>query len=613
MHAAVGLYSLGERVEVNLGGERPFEFEFQTDQLSWAQPQLFGDVPAHFRTIPRLVSLGDSAILFSSRLNEHFVITGSAADQRWRFDRRIVMTPPETERISHDLTEYCIDSGELYALAQVAREPLLVLKFVMQPPAGGYWDVIEAAEDSPLQQAPIVTGASFVAIGDGLLAVLGGRRPTTDNRRDDENVPPIDDAVRQATYFFDLRRRHWLGVDQIVNGESGRSDAIESLLQVGVGRGATALGGGACGALLFGGWDSRRMRPDCIVMSVERVPVDVRRDHLRVVVSSPHLSGTSPVPRNRVALCSLGDGRFVASFGWDGSKRSADVDIGVMRANTSLQTRLLRALSTGAFSDTTLECDDRTRFAVHALVLQRRCSGLGALLRADGAASNVHRVRLSSSAHVALLLHYAYGDVLPSDTCMTSNEVRSFLNDCVAQLAPEHSERLTELLVSIRLATSSRFASDMTGAFALDSAAASDSDAELVLSDGRVAHVHRAVLTSGSAYFRGCFESMLADPTRRRIDVSEDDSALVLALLEHLYCGECEFDDELGGRVVELLSVACKFGCEELALRCEALMLPLVDASNARWLLAHANSLARPKLAAQCRDVLLRAGDGVAD
>jgi hypothetical protein len=128
-----------------------------------------------------------------------------------------------------------------------------------------------------------------------------------------------------------------------------------------------------------------------------------------------------------------------------------------------------------------------------------------------------------------------------------------------------------------------------------------------------VAHVHRAVLTSGSAYFRGCFESMLADPTRRRIDVSEDDSALVLALLEHLYCGECEFDDELGGRVVELLSVACKFGCEELALRCEAVMLPLVDASNARWLLAHANSLARPKLAAQCRDVLLRAGDGVAD
>jgi hypothetical protein len=91
--------------------------------------------------------------------------------------------------------------------------------------------------------------------------------------------------------------------------------------------------------------------------------------------------------------------------------------------------------------------------------------------------------------------------------------------------------RLTELLVStsgdvepLCVSTSSRFASDMTGAFALDSAAASDSDAELVLSDGRVAHVHRAVLTSGSAYFRGCFESMLADPTRRRIDVSEDDA-----------------------------------------------------------------------------------------
>jgi hypothetical protein len=45
--------------------------------------------------------------------------------------------------------------------------------------------LIEVAEDSPLQPPP-VAGASFVAIGDGLLAVLGGRNAhlqRTDNAR----------------------------------------------------------------------------------------------------------------------------------------------------------------------------------------------------------------------------------------------------------------------------------------------------------------------------------------------------------------------------------------------------------------------------------------------
>jgi hypothetical protein len=636
LHAAVGLYSFGELVEVNFG-ERPFEFEFQTDQLVWSVPLLTNDVPPHQLRGMRLVSLGDSALLFGSTLAHSYRLTGSAARRRWQFAVQLLAPPPEAERVSHELTEYCVDAaGDVYALVHARHEPLMVLKlvnesrpmFMMSRTFGdernewtqmsqGGWDVVEVAEDSPLVP-PTVAGASFVAIGDGLLAVLGGRNwptsTTTANtantaNSDEAELPSLADIVRKATYFFDLRHRHWLGVDQIVNGEGGQSEAIEALSQIGMGHVVAPLGGQSCGALLFGGWDGRRQRSDFFVMTVERVPVDVRRDHLRVVVAAPHSTGTSPVPRNRLTLNALGDGRFVMCFGWDGSKRNSDVDIGVLRVNTSLQTRLLRALDTGAFADTTLKCDDGKQFAVHALVLKRRCSALGAMLDAPAAPVSVRHV---ASAHLALLLHFAYGDVLPNSTSLSSSEVRSFLTDCVARLAPEHSARLTELLVSIRLATPSAFASDMADAYHVydaadvDAAPAGESDARLLLSDTRVALVHRAVLTSGSAYFRGCFESMLSNPSHRTIDTSEDDAALVVALLEHLYRGECEFDEDLGGRVVELLSVACKYGCDELADRCESLMLPLVDASNARWLLAHANSLARPSLARQCRDVLAR-------
>lgn len=627
LHAAVGLYSFGELVEVNFG-DRPFEFEFQTDQLVWSAPLLTNDVPPHQLRGTQLVSLGDSALLFSDTLSHCFRLTGSAARRRWQFAVQLLAPPPEAERVNHELTEYCVDTtGDVYALAHARNEPLMVLKMVNEPRpmrmvgelgmTQGGWDVVEVAEDSPLVP-PTVTGASFVAIGDGLFAVLGGRKwpasssTTNTTAADDEAAPSLADIVRQSAYFFDVRHRHWLGVDQIVNSEGGTSDAIEALSQIGMGHVVAPLGGQSCGALLFGGWDGRRQRSDFFVMTVERVPVDVRRDHLRVVVAAPHSTGTSPVPRNRLTLNALGDGRFVMCFGWDGSKRNSDVDIGVLRVNTSLQTRLLRALETGAFADATLKCDDGKQFAVHALVLKRRCSALGAMLVGASAAAAVC-VRHVTSAHLALLLHFAYGDVLPNSVSLSSSEVRSFLVDCVARLAPEHSARLTELLVSIRLATPSSFASDMADAYQLydstdvaDAASAGESDARLLLSDGRVALVHRAVLTSGSAYFRGCFESLLSSPSHRTVDTSEDDAALVVALLQHLYTGECEFDEELGGRVVELLSVACKYGCDELADRCESLMLPLVDASNARWLLAHANSLARPLLARQCRDVLAR-------
>jgi hypothetical protein len=113
-------------------GERPFEFEFQTDQLVWARRSSSATCRTTLRTGARASCRSATRpYLFGSTLAS-YRLTGSAARQRWRFVRRIVVTPPETERMSHELTEYCVDAaGELYALAHVRHEPLMVLKLVL--------------------------------------------------------------------------------------------------------------------------------------------------------------------------------------------------------------------------------------------------------------------------------------------------------------------------------------------------------------------------------------------------------------------------------------------------------------------------------------------------
>ncbi len=602
LFAAVALYSLGEKIEVNFG-DAPFMFEFQATQLKWQRPLVAGDVPLLSAGTWRALSLrGESALLFmvDSRLNRLFHLTGNPKSG-WRLQAHFVKNAEEPFVARRSL---CVTAdGTVFALFTRVESPAVLRRLVADPSIEnnldfyGRWEDVEPADGSPAP--PRVDGASLVDVGDDLLAVIGGR--TSEARRFRPTDEVLDDAVRQACLFFDLRKRQWLGVDQIVGCERGRvGECVEALVHVCLGHASASLSGG--GAVFFGGWDGKRMRGDLTLLSARFETDD--RTTLRVDASTPHSSGAATVmPRNRATIDALPDGRLLVFGGWTGAKRSGDLDIGTLRA-VSVQTRLLRTLTTRNFADVSLVTDDGRSFAAHKVVLRRRCRGLQF---ADDA-SEV-RVPFVKSTQLDLLLHFAYGDLLPIDLALTSAEVRSFLTDCVARLAPEHDARLTELLVSLKLKTPSRFASDLAHAYEVapgDAPAPRGYDAKLLLADGRVVYAHRALLSSSSAFFEGALVGALAKADGV-VDVSDTDVALLLAVVDWLCTGEVRFgENDIGARVVELLAVACKLGCSELADVCDSLIVPLVEASNARWLLSFALSLGRTALAKTCRDALQR-------
>jgi hypothetical protein len=270
--------------------------------------------------------------------------------------------------------------------------------------------------------------------------------------------------------------------------------------------------------------------------------------------------------------------------------------------------------------DCNRSCDIKLVFAdgrwlgLHSAVCKARLSGFDLLL--DGSAivapsdvvmrgnvtfgatkREVCAAAKFSFEHVDWLIHYAYFDALPrrADTMAqiggidTEEQARAFLRDCVVPLAPEHERRITELLVSTRIRTPSRFEVDMRAAFRVSDNDDDDnddddddnarSDVQLRLSDGRVVHAHRAVLSMASDWFH----ALVAGEWARNgpIDLTDCDATLVIAAIEFVYCGKCAWSEV---DVVELLSLAQKLQLAELAARCEALLVDAIEPSQAAWL-----------------------------
>jgi hypothetical protein len=209
--------------------------------------------------------------------------------------------------------------------------------------------------------------------------------------------------------------------------------------------------------------------------------------------------------------------------------------------------------------------------------------------------------------HVNLLVTYAYSDALPRlpASMKTDESIRAFLRDCVVPLAPEHERRITELLISARIKTPSRFASDMRAAFRVCDSAADDdddnddedlsfeSDVRVQLRDGRVVHAHRAILSAASAFFQSLFRK----PSVFVADLADCDAALALAVIEFAYCGECAWS-ELD--MIELVRLARKLAMGALVARCELLLISAVERSNAEWLGQFAQELGLVRLLRVC-------------
>lgn len=580
-HAAVGLYSVGERVAVNFGAS-PFEFDFQAEHVLWERCG-----GGKVETVPRsMVTLLD--IRHTVALDKHTaMLFGNNNDFAYRLT---LSSPPRFERVALACTVaresyFVVVEGVVYAMVSDADNTLGWQQLV-----GDSWQELALDDESPIA-APRVVGSCAVYMGDGLIGVFGGGSEAIEFAKTaseaDAQRCEVDDAARLGCHFFDLRRRHWLGIDQVVDVDA---DLRNSFATIGTDPSAVAL---ERGALVHAGYDGRYTRPGFMLINAERA--GDRR--VRVRIAAPHIDGvTTCALHNKLRLVALGGNR-VAFIGAALDERDSVVELGELRENFSTQQRLARALDAHSFADRTLVCADGGEFEVHSVVCARRCSGFNALPRQ-------RRVLMqrTTSAHLRLLLHYAYTDSLPATTALTDSQTRAFLDDCVAQLAPEHARRLAELLVSVRVSARSTFAEQMSDAFAF--APTDGCDARVLLGDGRCMHVHRAIVTATSDFFRGCFESLLAVPARTEVDLSDANADLVVAAIRFMYTFECNWHDELLSRsVVEMLALACRLGCEPLASECEALLIRQVDASNARWLEGVAESMGRLQLIQQCKQL----------
>jgi hypothetical protein len=603
LFGAVSLYSLGEVVEANFG-KAPFCFSFNATQLEWSRPLLSGDVPRFAGQSWRIVSPdGVSALCFYEDFRLSQLVTMSGTVRKWHFERRFIKDFAENGRQRF----VCCGDGVVYALIVSFAGDAEIRRLVHAPSVEdnvdffGRWERIAVTERSPIA-SPKLLNACMVYMGDGLLAVVGGRpNAAAAAAAAAPNAAPVD-IVRNSLFFFDVRRGHWLGYEQIDGSlQDSVPEHLESFLHIGNGSECACAALGSGRAAFFGGWDGRRIRSDFTVMTVTRASGDNEKALLSVDFSSPHTHGSStPSGRNRASVAVLPDGRVAILGGWSGSSRSADLDIGTITAMGAGRTRLTRALEQRSFADVVLTTGDGGSFGVHRTVLQRRCRGVPL---APGA-STLHLAAVKA-AHLGCLLHYAYADELP-DVALTSAEVRMFL-ECVRRLAPEHERRICERLVCLRTSIRSSFASDMAGSFSLERGAAGELfDSRLRLADGRTIAASRALLSAGSEFFSSRFEGPFASSSSNDVDLSDDDPALVIAVVEWICTGEVTFDDALGARVVELLGISCKFGCSELSAYCDSLIAPLIARDNARWLLCMALSLGRRSLADSCRKMLQR-------
>jgi ankyrin repeat protein len=635
LRAGIGVRSFGECVRVNFGAS-PFAFDFRAARLTWKPVAVVkaGDRPLELgggalQAFPlpsgdvMMVQVRDSPLAAAS-LFSLFTLQEANGCLTW-VCKRLSLGQVGTPSMLAFQARFNRSLATLFVLAPDCGDGLLVWNtWSTKPEIGvfrlaldgdgvafdGGWRMFEVAADSPLGAAPEVMKFSALVLGD-FLVIVGGRRASLAVAKSAADLAlateTLDDAARDALFVFDVKRWRWFGIDQFVDVDE---QWMRTVVEIGMSPShvVTTFADGRVGALIYGGThvydNSRDGSTVCLFL-------EEHGQQLRVTFERPHAVGASLPARSTSAL---GSGRFVSvdlpqtgdcAWAW----REPIVQLG--RYDSTLPSASLSELLVDcSFADVKLVCGDGKSFDVHAPVCRARLSGLCVLLGGGGKGGKAKRRVTApanvSSQHMGWLLHYAYCDVMPSGA-VSEEQIRAFLRECVVPLAPEHERRITELLVSARIKTPSRFASDMRAAFRVcDSAVDGDdddddddddllSDVQLRLSDGRIVRAHRALLMAASGFFLTCFESELAPVGP--VDMTGYDAALALAVVEFAYCGECAWDEI---DVIELLLLARQLFVDALVDRCESLLIASVQQANEAWLREFAIAHGLARLAAAC-------------
>jgi ankyrin repeat protein len=633
LRAGVGLRSFGECVRVNFGAS-PFAFDFRADRLTWKPVAVVkaGDRPLELDSgalqafpLPsgdimvvqvRVSPLAAVSVLFTlqeangyltwvcKRLSLGQVSTPSLLAFLARFNRSLATLFVQDDPLAPD----CGDGLLVWNMWSWSTKPEIgVFRLALDGDGvafDGCWRMLEVAADSPLNAAPEVMAFSALVLGD-FLVIVGGRRASL-------AVAPLatetlEDAARDALYVFDLLKRHWLGIDQFVGVDE---QWMRTVVEIGMSPshvvGMFDVGWSdqseSHGALLFGGRHPYSSNAAAVCLFLREDDSGL----LHVRFERPHVAGAA-LPTGPTFAYDLGAFVFteksVAPEWCTWALRDPTIGIAGVGGLQSIR----------QWPDCNRSCDIKLVFAdgrwlgLHSAVCRARLSGF-ALLLDDSAivapSDVVMRGNITFGAtkrevcaaakfsfeHVDWLVHYVYFDALPrrADTedevgIDTEEQARAFLRDCVVPLAPEHERRITELLVSTRIQTPSRFEADMRTAFRVSDSGDSGDDArcdvQLRLSDGRVVYAHRTVLSMASDWFHALVAGEWAHDGP--IDLTDCDATLVIAAIEFVYCGKCAWSEV---DVVELLALAQKLPLAALAARCEDFLVDAIEPSQAAWL-----------------------------
>ena len=539
---------------------------------------------------------------------------------------------------------FCEHDGVVYALVGLPNTSqhkwagrMLMLEF-----RGGHWREVALSDNSKPPPA-VVEDARMISLGSsGLIGAFGGRAAT----RLGESAKTVDVAMqevvdigrdaRQGALFFDVVRGMWLDLGDLLPSTAhlqeltlAHTAALPRLCRV------------DDGVIVHGGWDSRRNTGHTILVCASRQIDDARAHTVTIDVCLLHRGGVHLNENDPTCLVRI-DGKRIAAVSLDGGLTIGEMKpfgsselLARARTDDEARAQLLRAQDVVIVTRT--ESGDETELRTLSFLLRRRLSVFARLIdeaRQKRQRRRSKKSRKSRKSHqhdgplrihatdvpswtLVWLLRYAEDDCLRLPLGSVARERVCVFLRTADLYAPEHTQRLKEMLVSTYMLTPSRFARDMSDCFALldadadddddDAAAAADSsdaergDVRLRLRDGRILLAHRVVLTLRCAFFGALDRHGALSST---VDVSDIDAELVVAAIRFAYTNE--IDPALHVSAVDLAHVARRLGIDELAAECERHCVRRVEFANAQWLHDVAGSLALPELALACRAVLER-------
>jgi len=130
------------------------------------------------------------------------------------------------------------------------------------------------------------------------------------------------------------------------------------------------------------------------------------------------------------------------------------------------------------------------------------------------------------------------------------------------------------------------------------------SDVRLRINGESIIPAHKCILATRCPYFKGMFESGMAESERSEIDIPEETTLKAfMQLVEYLYTDNI---DELDGETaMEVYALANRYALDHLQALCEQVIRESVDENNVEEVKKWADAFGNPNLSAFCDEKMI--------